>query len=511
MLLVLAACDADGVPPPTCDDATIEHVATWAEADLPARADIAHTEPGVALGDLDGDGDLDAFVAWGGGSFVLANDGAGTLALDEGFNADGEPFVEAAAVALADLDGDGDLDAWLGRERGDPAVILTNDGTGAFTSAAVPESETAAATGAFGDADGDGDLDLVVANLLRDVDPQLVLAGEQAGVGNRLWLQEDGVWTPTPLPDAQAEALTFQAAWLDVESDGDLDLYLGNVWGQELTPNQLFRNEGDATFVEDAACACDRAMNSMGVAVGDADGDGSPDLYVTDVGTGLLFLNDGAGLFADATHASGAYLPPSETNLSGWGATFTDLDLDGCEDLFVTYGRLASDGAAELDAYQPEGESWSDPEMQADVWLRGDCEGGFARAEGTDLDTVLVRDRGVSVGDLDGDLRPDLVTVGKFTVNQWRTIGGCGPGVRLRLAGPSGNANGFGAKIEVEVGDRVATRWMLPSSTHSQNALELLLGLGGADAADVVRVTWPDGAVTEHAGVAAGATLVASP
>lgn len=497
-------------PPQVCDDPGVELVQKWTQDLLPMRTSTDHTEPGVGLGDLDGDGDLDALVAWGGGSFVLANDGAGNLAIDESFTVDGGPLPDAAAVALADLDGDGDFDAWLGRERDEPAIWLWNEG-GTFTGTVQLEATTAVSTGAFGDANGDGSLDLVVANLLTDVDPQAVLDGTQAGIGNQLYSQSSpGIWSSeADLPATQAEALSFQAAWIDVEGDGDLDLYMGHVWGQELTPNQLYLNDGAGNFSLDPDCHCDKAMNSMGVAVGDANGDGQPDLYISDVGSGTLFVNDGAGAFYDATMASGTHVEPSETNLSGWGTTFADLDVDGCEDLFITYGRLASDGAAELESYQPEGANWTDPEYQANVWLRGNCEGQFERVENTALDANLVRDRGVSIGDLDGDGRPDLVTVGKYEVHQWKTTGGCGNAARLQLAGPPGNANGFGARVEWSAGGHTATRWMLPSSTHSTNALELYLGLGAQEEAEIL-VTWPDGAQTTHFATP-GSLLVASP
>ncbi len=509
-----SAGDDSAVASVECPPTTVTMTRTWTKDELPARSEVEHTEPGVALGDLDGDGDgdLDAFIAWGGGSFVLANDGTGALTLDENFTVDGGPMPDGAAVALADLDGDGDLDAWLGQDRGQTSSFLWNDGHGSFSLTPSSAPNDTAATGAFADADGDGDLDLAVAILLPDVDPQSVLDGTQTGVGNQLWLQgEPGDWsTGVALPAAQNTSLTCHAAWLDVELDGDLDLYLGNVWGAVLVPNQLLLNDGAAQLTTAPACGCDKPMNSMGVAMGDADDDGFPDLYVTDIGSPTLFRNDGAGGFYDATLASGARIPPSDTNLSSWATTFGDLDQDGCSDLLTIFGRLAEDAQVELDFAAPEGEVWNDPDLQTNVWLRGDCLGNFVRVDGTDLDTVLLRDRSVAIGDLDADGSPDFVTVGKHDVHQWRVDGGCGPGITLRLHGSSGNADGFGARVRTHVNGRIGTQWMLPSTTHGSNALELYLGLGGAARADKVSVEWADGTTSTYTDVPARTTLHAT-
>lgn len=508
-LLALSGCASvdDSAAPAECPAATVELVQRWEESALPATTSTEHTEPGIALGDLDGDGDLDAFVAWGGGSFVLDNDGQGGMTVDTGWTLDGAALPDAAAVALADLDGDGDLDGWIGRERELPAVHVENVGGKAFITTSVGDARSPA-TGSYADADGDGDLDLVVGYLLTDVDPQLVLAGEQTGVGSALFLQDQGTWTERALPVEQSTALSFQSAWIDAENDGDLDLYLGHVWGTVLIPNLLLVNDGAANFTVATGSGAEKAMHSMGVAVGDANSDGYADLYVTDVGSPTLFLADGQGDYYDGTAAHGAEIPPSSTNLSSWGTTFVDLDLDGCNDLFVTFGRLARDGQAELDFAEPEGEEWVDPEEQANVWLRGDCEGGFERVEGTALDTELVRDRSVAVGDLDRDGDPDLITVGKYTVRQWR-VSGCGPGLTVSLDGPDGNAEGLGARVSAHVGSRTTTTWMLPSTTHGQSATELYVGLGGASQVDELVIDWPDGEQSVLTDVAPGPVRVA--
>ncbi len=488
---------------PTCDPVTITLTQDLRPEVFPTHASAERQQPGVGLGDLDGDGDLDALVAWAGGSFGLRNDGAGALSIDPTIDFDGAAagWPSGVSIALADLDADGDLDAFLGEYDGGDWIVW-NDGAARFTGQRLSTGEETFSpwTGAWGDADGDGDLDLFVARRPSDIQFDLVIAGQQTGPGNYLYVNEGGgvvVRDDARIPQADNVGITFHGAWVDVEGDGDLDVYEANDWGYHVVPNRLLRNDGSGHFTADTACSCDIPMYSMGVAVGDANADERPDLVVTDIGSPRTFRNlDGAG-FAEAGLAWNAYVPPSETNLVSWGTSFLDFDRNGCSDLVFMYGRLGEASEAIFENGLPGVESGTeDPELQSNVLLLSDCAPSFTRVEGTDFDRFPDRDRSVAVGDLNGDGRADLVSGGRDFVRVWMAGGGCENGVTLRLNQPGENPAGIGARVRVEAGGRTQVQWMLPSTTNSSSALELYFGLGDAGEGDV-SVLWPDGTTTE--------------
>ncbi len=498
-----------GHPPTACAPLGITLTQTFQSDVLPARASLDHAEPGVGLGDLDGDGDLDALIAWAGGSFGLRNDGTGTFALDETISLDTGVWPGGTSVALTDLDADGDLDAYLGHSDATDK-ILWNDGAAHFTEQALSGSEPGSAswTGAFADMDNDGDLDLYVAARIPDIEPGNVIAGTEIGLPNYIYRNEGGVFTreDARLPQANNYGLTFHGAWVDVDSDGDLDLYEANDFGFYVTPNRLLLNDGTGHFTEAEDCFCDIPVYGMGVAVGDYQGDGHPDLYVTDFGSPNLLTNLGDGSFADSTVAVGAYIPPSDTNFASFGTSFADLDRDGCSDLVVAHGRLGGTLGIFLDDMLGVEEDMTDPDLQSNVALLNDCE-TFTRATNTDFDRYLDRERSIALGDVNGDGRSDMISAGKALVRIWITSGGCEQGLLVRLHQPGLDPSGIGARVQVTANGRTQTQWMLPSTLHSSSAEELNFGLGSATEGQV-EVLWPDGTRTDAGTWPAGAARI---
>jgi len=505
LLLALHAC-APGEPPPSggsaepapasCDPLGVAPWQAWTEEVLPTREDRSGSIPGAGAGDLDGDGDTDLLVAYQGGSFALRNDGTGTLAMDEAITLDGAPFPGATAVHLADLDADGDLDGWLGRSRGLEDLLFWNDGAGRFTSTPLAGSTATPGSGVIADFDGDGALDIFVAGFVDDLDMFLIADGTQRGAPSQLYRNVGGRFERAEgaVPAAVDGAICYQAAALDAEGDGDLDLYMANDTGPDLPPNRLLLNDGAGRFSIAEDCFCDVLMASMGVVAADADGEGSPDLYISDFGPPTLLLNDGTGGFFDATIPTGAYIPAEDAHSTGWGVVSSDLDRDGCNDLVMAYGQSCTNC-----------ENFHDSAEQYGQILLSDCAGGFTREEPyTPGFDESGRTRSILVADLDGDGRPDLVTVGKHFVRTWKVSGGCDDGLTLRLADAAPNRAGLGAKVVVTRAGGTSTQWMLPATAHSSNAPELYFGLGGEGRARSVTVTWPDGRVTEAGALPSG-------
>ena len=164
-------------------------------------------------------------------------------------------------------------------------------------------------------------------------------------------------------------------------------------------------------------------------------------------------------------------------------------------------GSAASGSIAELEGSE---DTWIDGEHQPDRILLGDCAGGFTIAEGVGFDG-LNRSRGLAIGDIDRDGRPDALVVGKHFLEHWRGEGGC-EGVSVRLEGDAGNREGIGAKIEAVAGGVTTTQWVLPSSTASSSMPERYFGSGGYAALDLT-VTWPDGHVSTEDAVPAGSQI----
>jgi hypothetical protein len=130
---------------------------------------------------------------------------------------------QAAAAAILDVDGDSDIDLYLGRDGGFEDELYYNDGAEGFTRVVVPGSTSATSTGAFADFDGDTDLDYFLASTTTNTEGAEVVAGTASGDGVMLFLQEEGgafVDATDRLPQDVRFGWTFQGSPLDADADG---------------------------------------------------------------------------------------------------------------------------------------------------------------------------------------------------------------------------------------------------------------------------------------------------
>ncbi len=280
----------------------------------------------VVLADIDGDGDLDAAIGDSSRPDRLYdNDGGRLLLSARSLPSRWEP---TAAIAGADVDGDGDADLLFGHPptpnrfgpTGGRNRLFLNDGAAGFvdvTSSHMPVDVDWTTSLAVGDLDADGDLDFIAGTATTSpVTSNVVYANDGAGRFARL---------PDGLPPDGDE--TRALALFDADADGDLDVVAGNR-GQ----SRLFRNNGSGRFAPSTGMPA-ASHDTHALAAGDVDGDGDTDLVLGTSGADQLYLNDGSGVFIDA---SAGRLPIDSGDTRT--VLLTDVDDDG--DLDIAAGDL---------------------------------------------------------------------------------------------------------------------------------------------------------------------------
>jgi hypothetical protein len=324
-------------------------------------------------------------------------------------------------VAVGDVDNDGDPDLYVtnfGRN-----IFYRNNGDGTFgdvTDIAGADDDRWNTSAAFLDYDRDGDLDLFLTAYV-----DFSIAGNKTcftADGHRDYcspasfepttdrlFRNDGGWRFTDVTDAvgigEAVGNGLGVTADDFDADGLTDIYVAN----DQSPNHLWLADGRGGF-RDAGAMSGSAYNaegkveaSMGVSAGDFDGDGDPDLFMTHLAgeTNTLYRNEGSGYFMDVTDMMALGAPSRP--FTGFGTAWFDLENDGDLDLFVANGAvtLVRSKAAES----------SYPYAQANQLFRNDGSGRFEDISRVSGPVFAVEEvsRGAAFGDLDEDGDPDIV------------------------------------------------------------------------------------------------------
>jgi hypothetical protein len=298
-----------------------------------------------------------------------------------------------------------------------------------------------------------------------------------------------------------ADTKTLGVAVLDYDSDGRPDLYFVN----DRVSNRLFRNRGDGTFEETTAEAGAGVLGTtpragMGVAVGDADGDGATDLFVTNFGgePNSYYRNVEGALFEDA----GASLGGGQVGFPfvRWGTHLADFDNDGWPDLYAVGGHLAPRLVRILGHYKSGKsayvEAGDSAYRQKSVLLHNDGAGKFEEwRDSGDLGSLRMSGRGSAVADVDGDGDLDLFVVDLAGPSRLfeNEIGSRKSWIRIDpRVGPDRRTT-LGTRVRVTAGGRTQVQALEVSPSYASGSLtDLHFGLGDAERADV-EVRWPDG------------------
>lgn len=470
-------------------------------------ARLALGGPGLAAGDFTGDGHTDAVLARPTqAALLLVGDGAGGLAVSP------VELPQGDTATAGDFDQDGALDVVLAGVGTD--VWLRGVGDGTFEVRPLPQADRHTTTVSAFDADGDGDLDLYAARHAWPVDFEVLAAGDWDGDGSNLLLNDAGFFVPDPrLLGPSHQSLGFVGAPVDVDQDGDLDIYLNTDFGTWAGPSLVLENDGTGRLTDRTGDGAERAIYAMGTAVGDWTGNGWPDLVLSDIGAPDLLQALGDSTYAEAGAAFGLNTLVAADRTASWGSRAVDLDGDGYDDLAFGFSAVPN----HLSGGPPVGteDGLDDSTHQRDAVLRFDPEARrFVDWETLTGDVSALADhhgtKALVTADLDQDGRPELITAGytpsyrDLAVNVWQVEGGCGPGATLRFP-PVGRS--VGARVTGTVGGQQITRWMLPAATYGSSAFEVFVGLGEVDRVEDLTVTWADGRVEPLGPVWAGTVV----
>jgi enediyne biosynthesis protein E4 len=414
----------------------------------------------------------------------------------------------AMGVATGDYDNDGDQDLYVTAFGSN--TLYRNNGDGTFTdvtAAAGVDDQRWSTAATFVDYDGDGDLDLFVVNYLdfstaanrQCFDP----GGSRDYCGPRAFrpapdrlFRNEGGGRFTDVTEAagitKADGAGLGIATGDYNADGWPDLYVAN----DATPNQLWVNRKNGTFVDDgplagvALNAGGRPEGSMGIASGDYDRDGDEDLFVTNIigETFALYTNDGHGGFED-TRVQAELARPT-AGFTGFGTDWIDYDNDGWPDLFVANGAVNIVEGLRGDPV---------PYRMRNLLFRNLGTGKFAETSsqaGQAFSRAEVS-RAAAFGDIDNDGDTDvLVTTNTGPVRLWlNQIGTHNSWLQVRLDNGPQNRLGLGALVHVEKAGApsLVRRVRTDGSYLSAQDPTLQFGLGEWRQPVIVRVDWPGG------------------
>ncbi|WP_291965442.1 CRTAC1 family protein [Maribacter sp.] len=344
----------------------------------------------------------------------------------------------------------------------------------------------------FGDIDADGYPDLFVGNYFQEFtgklgiikDATIVSANQTA---RSYLLKNEGGKSFKNVYDEYGlghKGFGFGGVFTDYDNDQDQDLLVNQDFGYKAVPNFLYQNEYPDNHFKDVSeqTEMDLKINAMGAAVGDYNGDGWMDYYITNIKFNMLMENQGTGKpFVDKAKELGTY------NLAiSWGANFADFDHDEDLDLFVSNGDL-NPNCTPMGNFYFENNDNTYTEKGRELAINDYGIG-----------------RGSVIFDMDNDGDMDLLVVNQqpilnypipSTTRLFRNDIANGNWLKVALKGIASEANGIGSRVTIVVdGKRTIREIDGGGSSHlSQNSVIAHFGLGTNKKVDSVIVNWTGG------------------
>lgn len=381
----------------------------------------------------------------------------------------GSDHTPTDGATCADYNNDGFIDIYAVNWYNVSNLLYLNNGNGSYSqidTGLIPNDAGYSETAAWGDMDQDGLLDLYVTN--------------SAGTNRNFLYHNQGSGAFQKLSGILPVTDGFKSRsvnWIDIDLDGDQDLYVSNENNQ---PNNLYRNDGNGAFTKisnDPSVQGNFTSHSSSWA--DYDNDGDFDLMVANYQqANQLFTNDGAGNFTEVANPFG---PDSGCSFS---SSFADYDNDGDLDLFVTNGFCSTNIRNYL--YDNDGNGTFTRNLTEVAAI--DSGGSYGCAWG-DIDNDGFMD--LAVANWQGETQPNYLYHNNGNGNNW---------MELKLKGTASNRSAIGTLVRVKSVINGNPVWQLREVTSqsgycSQNSLVVHFGLADGTAIDSLQVIWPSGTV----------------